>query len=211
MTIEYKEALALIGGLSNPSKMPWYGWSTSAVLCNVGSKLRKKAGSVCASCYAHKGFYNMGVVRAAMERRVKSLQDPRFVEAFVSVLKYRFAKDNEDRFRWHDSGDLQNIRQLRQFVAIAEACPEIQFYLPTKEYALVRAYRKKHGMWPENLRLKVSHPKVGETYDDIDIPFSTVGRDDDKDMSQCPARTQGNKCLDCRACWTGVNVNYPLH
>ena len=35
-----KEAKAIVGGLSNPSKMPDYGYGLSAFDCAVGSKLR---------------------------------------------------------------------------------------------------------------------------------------------------------------------------
>ena len=38
-----KEAKSIVGGLSNPSKMPGYGYGLSAFDCSVGSKLRPYA------------------------------------------------------------------------------------------------------------------------------------------------------------------------
>ena len=42
-----KEAKAIVGGLSNPSKMPGYGYGLSAFDCAVGSKLRLIKNSTC--------------------------------------------------------------------------------------------------------------------------------------------------------------------
>lgn len=72
-TLSFAEAYAIIGGLSNPSKMPWYAWSISAKHCITGSKLREVAGSTCSHCYACKGFYPLPIVQDAMERRRQAL------------------------------------------------------------------------------------------------------------------------------------------
>ena len=45
-----KEAKAIVGGLSNPSKMPGYGYGLSAFDCSVGSKLRLIKNSTCSMC-----------------------------------------------------------------------------------------------------------------------------------------------------------------
>ena len=52
-----KEALDNVGGLSNPGKMPGFGWSISALRCDVGGKLVDVKGSVCEGCYALKNTY----------------------------------------------------------------------------------------------------------------------------------------------------------
>lgn len=221
--MNYTDAMDIIGGLSNPSKMPWYSWSISAQKCHTGSKLRKVEGSVCADCYACKGFYPLPSVQKAMDRRYDSLYHPKFVEAFVLVLKTLHRRGRktrkladgrvigENRFRWHDSGDLQDHEHLRRIVTIADLCPELEFYLPTKEAKLVGSYE---GTIPPNLHIKLSHPMVGRTFSKRPngLSFTTVGRDDDPKLFQCPAkRYQGNKCLDCDKCWTETDINYPLH
>ena len=78
-----KEAWALVGGLSNPSKMPGYGYGLSAKDCITGSKLRKIANSVCAGCYALKGRYVFPNVYQAHQNRLKSIQDKLWVEAMA--------------------------------------------------------------------------------------------------------------------------------
>lgn len=209
--LSVKEALEIVGGLSNPSKMPWYGWSIPASACHTGSKLRQVEGSVCAKCYAHKGYYPFPRVQNALQRRLKALDHPQFVDAFVVVLTELFK--GEDRFRWMDSGDLQSVEHLEKIVAIARRTPFIRHWISTKEAGIVSAFLK-HNSLPDNLVVRISHPMVGQTWDKapLGLPFATVGRDDDQALFQCPAlRHQGNKCHACDACWRGENVNYPLH
>ena len=45
-----KEANAIVGGLSSPSKMPSYCYNLPASRCKTGSKLNKVKGSVCYGC-----------------------------------------------------------------------------------------------------------------------------------------------------------------
>lgn len=218
------EAMNIIGGLSQTSKMPWYSWSISALDCNTGSKLRQIKGSVCASCYACKGCYVFKVVKDAHQVRMEALAHPDFVEAFVFVLKekykntrktylYRGKEITENRFRWFDSGDLQSQEHLDKIIQIAEKCPEIRFWMPTKEARLIHQFVSKGGTFPKNLTVRLSHPMVGETFKvkPKGVLTSTVGYK--KSKADCPAYDQGNQCLNCDRCWdkSKVSTNYPLH
>lgn len=217
--MEYEDAWNLIGGLSKPSKMPWYSWSTPATKCQTGGKLQAKAGSVCEGCYAMKGFYHMPNVKKVMETRFAAITHPNFVEAFTVVLTgmHASSRTGENRFRWHDSGDVQSVEHLNRINEIALATPMIRHWLPTKEAGYVGQWLKRHpnGFAP-NLTVRVSHPMVGQTFDKkspSNLPFSTVGFKG-KGVKQCPAMAkQGNKCLDCDTCWkpSVKAVNYPLH
>lgn len=214
--LSFNEAWEIIGGLSNPSKMPWYGWSISAKACITGSKLRETPGSTCSKCYAHKGFYTMPKVKRALDRRLKALDHPQFVQAFALVLNTLYDKNGgkEDRFRWHDSGDLQNVEHLRKIVQICNLTPRIRHYLPTREPWIVAGFKRNGGVIPSNLFLKISHPMIGGTFDKppMGLSYTTVGNDSDNQVFQCPAlRYQGNKCRSCDRCWTSSNINYPLH
>lgn len=220
-TLSYGEALKLIGGLSAPSKMPWWSWSISANDCQTGGKLRQVKGSVCAKCYALKGNYVFRNVKDAHARRRAGLDDPRFVEAFVLVLNSLHQKTKaekspgvrENRFRWHDAGDLQNVVHLKKIVQIAEETPQLEHYLPTKEKGFVKRFISRGGKIPKNLHIKISSPMVGEAVDPKipGVSFTTVSYDG-PEVFQCPAlHQQGNKCLSCAACWSGKNINYPVH
>lgn len=211
--LSYDSAYEIIGGLSTPSKMPWYGWSTPAKDCVTGSKLRQSKGTVCSSCYAMKGFYVMPVVKQALERRLNALNHPQFVEAFALVLNTLYdrqkRKPREDRFRWHDSGDLRDVNHLIAINEIAKLTPRIRHYLPTREFAIVKRFK---GEFAPNLFIRMSFPLIGGKLMNSVLDQATVGRDNDKDTFQCPAvKFQNNKCLSCDACWKRGDVNYPLH
>ncbi len=215
--MNYDEALAAIGGFSQPSKMPWYSWSISAHACNTGSQLALVPQTTCSQCYALKGFYVFKNVRDAMNRRLHASQQPGFVDAFVIALTCAYEKQRksprENRFRWFDSGDLQSLDMLLDICEIAEQTPFIDHWLPTREKPILQQFKDWGLEFPPNLTVRYSNPLVGSKLRKpvLDLPFSTVGRDDDTELSQCVAYQQDNKCLDCRQCWTKANVNYPLH
>lgn len=221
--MQYIEAMDIIGSLSTPSKMPWYGFSTSAFDCQTGSKLRQIEGSVCSKCYACKGQYSFPNVRVAQDKRMEGTKHPDFVEAMVLVLttlynrgKKTYIKNGqpvkENRFRWHDAGDIQSLEHLEKINEIALKTPFIDYWLPTKEVGYVNQFLKKHKMFADNLTVRISNPVIGETFKKapMGLPFSTVNVKDD--ISQCLAPQQENKCLDCRMCWDkDKNVNYKAH
>ena len=206
-----KDAKTIVGGLSNPSKMPGYGYAISALECRAGTLLRAIKGSTCGSCYAMRGRYVFPNVRAAHARRLASLADPRWVDAMAFLIG-RYGP----HFRWHDSGDIQSIDHLRQIVRVAELTPGVTHWLPTREYAIVKKYRAAYGEFPANLTVRLSaHMVDGPMPSGYGLPTSTVEKTHVtySDSHTCPARTQGNACGDCRACWDSSvsNVSYPIH
>jgi protein gp88 len=211
-TLTEKQALAICGSLSNPSKMPGHGYALPAYRCRIGSLLQLVPKAVCHYCYALRGRYLFPAVIAAMEKRFSSLSDPRWIDA-VSTLIYR----SKDRyFRWHDSGDLQSIEHLRNIVAVCMNLPRVKFWLPTREYQTVEAYRRMGGHIPTNLCIRYSaHLVDGAPPIQYGLPTSTVvstTTSDSEDRHACPAPRQNMKCGSCRACWnpTVKVVSYQL-
>lgn len=215
---DISEAEEIVGGLSGPSKMPSWSISISAKRCNVGSKLRKVKGSTCEKCYACKGMYNFPNVIAAMERRYEALFDSRWVAAMAFVIRKKCKK--VAYFRWHDSGDLQSLSHLINIVQVCELTPGISHWLPTREYAIVRKYREMFGDFPPNLTVRVSAAML-DSPAPSDFEHSSEVASDDAAMERsrsrggvaCVAPNQGNKCLDCRACWDRnvATVTYHKH
>jgi hypothetical protein len=215
-------AVELTGGLSHPSKMPGYAIGIPASECKVGGKLAAIPGSVCFDCYALKGMYQFPVVQAAQHRRLDALGSPHWVEAMtyliVSTAKFEWQADSSAPrayFRWHDSGDLQDMSHLLAIVEVCENTPEISHWLPTREKALVLSYLRQFGAFPANLTVRLSAAMV-----DGDAPAvpaglntSTVHAETPAIDHDCPARHQGNSCGNCRACWARAvqNVGYPQH
>lgn len=205
----YDSAWTAVGGFSEPSKMPCYGWSISARRCNVGAKLVGVKDSVCAGCYALKGRYTFPNVQNALERRLAASKKPEFVPAFIYLLKVL----TPSYFRLFDSGDLQDEKMLKDFVAIAEACPTVRFWLPTKEYGIVQSFVDAGGVIPSNLNIRLSGYMIDKEgpvslAKRIGATISEVVRGED---FTCPSSKQGNKCLDCRACWDKDTFTVKYH
>ena len=216
-----KEAELAVGGLSEPSKMPSYAWSISAKRCNTGSKLAKVKGSVCYNCYALKGRYMFNGVQAALERRFNAWSSNRekWVDAMIYIMHNKKHIVNSKVFRWFDSGDIQGEDMLSDMNTVAWASPNIRFWLPTKEYKLIRNYNKHATELAPNLVIRVSAPNVDKGFTDIKGNFeyiSTVYNKDKLHMSMghiCPSSKQDNKCGSCRACWSDKvsEVSYIAH
>lgn len=207
-----KSLEAVVGTLSVPSKMPCFGYSTPAAHCIVGGRISKDPNSTCWSCYAKKGRYTFARTIAAMEKRFQSLKDIKLWEETMTELIGR--KEKSQWFRWHDSGDLQSVEHLNAIVNIAKNLPHIEFWIPTREYRVVRDWRKENGKFPKNLIVRLSahfRGKAPKARYLEDLPTSTVGWEESP--HECPAQHQGNQCGDCRACWDPkvTNVDYPLH
>ena len=114
------EALKLVGGLSKPSKMPGWAYGTPAAECKTGTKLRDIKGSTCHKCYAMKGCYVFPVVQAAQYRRLNSIKHKDWVRAMVALINSKKSK----WFRWHDSGDVQDVAHLEKIFTVARLTPE---------------------------------------------------------------------------------------
>ena len=202
--------LEIVGGLTATTKMPGPSYSISAFRCNVGGRLRSVEGSTCSRCYACKGNYTrFPSVQAALERRYRSLSDPRWTAAMAAIIQRRGYR----WFRWHDSGDLQSANHLANIVSVARACPETSFWLPTREYGLIDAA----GEFPANLRVRVSAHLQDRA---APARFSHTSRVASHSGSAaldgawaCPAPSQGGRCGECRACWSSAvpAVVYHVH
>lgn len=203
MTMAVADSIA--GSLGKPSKMPGKAYGISAKLCNVGAKLAKVAGSTCFNCYALRDNYRYPSVQQAHAKRVAGLSSISWKDAMIKKI----AKSGTEWFRWHDSGDLQNLQHLLDIVSIAEALPSVNFWIPTRELGLIKKYTAVFGSFPGNLCVRISaamidgKPPVG--FENTSTVSSTGGT--------CPAPQQEGKCGDCRACWdkSVPNVAYKVH
>ena len=195
------EALKLVGGLSKPSKMPGWAYGIPAKECKTGSKLQSVEGSTCYDCYALKGCYVFKVVQDAQYRRLGSTKHPYWVRAMTHLLLSKKSKE----FRWHDSGDVQDLKHLAKIFEVARRTPDVKHWMPTRE-AWVKPYLQYA---PANLVIRFSMPMIDQPAAESWPHTSTVvttGR-------TCPAPDQNNTCGDCRACWDPnvKNVAYGKH
>jgi hypothetical protein len=203
----------IIGGnLSKPSKMPCHGFGIPASLCVTGSKLRKIPGTVCNKCYTFSGFYAFPSVQKALILRCQALENPQWPEAMAAIIR---ANESSGYFRVWDSGDFPSAKIVANWMKVAELLPDIQFWIPTREYAFVKEYLDKGGKIPKNVTIRFSGlmidgPAPTILAKKLGVNTSTVTKSDNY---TCPAPKQGNKCLDCRNCWDRKieNIAYKYH
>ncbi len=187
-----KEAIKITGGLSKPSKMPGPAHNLPAARCITGAKLVKVPGSVCAGCYALKGRYRFKNVQDALNRRLKALEDPRWVEAMVVLVT------GHAHFRWHDSGDIQSVEHLKNIFEVCKRTPATAHWLPTREARFLSLMDP--AVVPANLKIVLSDHMVDQMTPASWWPF-TSGVTTDAAQVTCPAPKQNNECQSCRACW----------
>lgn len=201
--------LKLVGGLSDVSKMPGLSFGLPTKNCITGEKLARKKGTICAKCYAKRGYYAIFAKRivAAQERRLKATTDPQWIDNMVSCIR------NELWFRWFDSGDLQSLQMLLDIIEVARRTPNVRHWLATRERSFVRSALKR-GPLPENLTIRIS-----VTYPDVPVkPIpgvqeANVHKHKPPVGFECRAPKQRGKCDTCRACWDSSiqTVSYKEH
>jgi hypothetical protein len=198
-----QEALKIVGGLSKPSKMPGWAYGIPAAECKTGKKLQEFVpGSTCEGCYATKGCYVFPVVQAAQYRRLEAIKSPLWVGAMALLINSKKSK----WFRWHDSGDVQDVDHLIKIFAVCKLTPDTRHWLPTRE-AWTQDFLDQV---PSNLTLRFSMPMIDQpaagSWHNTSTVVSGQGR-------TCPAPDQSNECKDCRACWDPSvrNVAYGKH
>ena len=209
-------SVATVGGVGLPSKMPGTAYGISALRCATGGKLRGIVGSICEDCYAMGANYTYPSVAQAHEKRLASLRNyEAWITAWTDILTFLGANlHHTQRYhRWHDSGDLQSTEHLGAICEVARRNPGWRFWLPTKEYGIVRKYKE---LWevPSNLCIRLSvfrrdeapHPSTSS----ITGCTATAGN---VEGFQCPAPRQEGFCGSCRKCWdpTHANTNYKVH
>jgi len=209
-----KQAHAIHGGLTQTTKMPCQSYSLPTIACVTGFRMREIANSICAMCYAEKGFYRKYAYRIepAQHARLVSIDDPLWVDAMVVSI------GADKYFRWHDSGDIQNIEHLEKIAAVARATPHCRHWLPTREYGMVAAFTAQFDV-PDNLIIRLSAmftdkpvivPKTLQGVKGVAVSNvhskKAIG-------TACNAPRQNGECRSCRACWNRkvVAVSYSIH
>ena len=195
------EAIKITHTLSKPSKMPGFSIGIPAKECKTGAKLRKIKGSVCYGCYALKGCYVFPDVQAAQYKRLKAIKKKKWIDAMAHQINSKKVK----YFRWHDSGDVQNLEHLNKIYEVCKLSPTVKHWMPTRE-----AWTRDHvSRAPDNLIIRFSMPMVNQAPAGSWPNTSTVVTSG----ATCPAPNQGGKCRTCRACWNHniKNVAYGKH
>lgn len=216
-----QEARAITYNLGEPSKMPGYSFGIPASRCKLGAILKKQDGTVCSECYADHGRYVFDNVQNALEKRFQGLRHPQWVEAMIIMLSQTHVR-RTGYFRWFDSGDLQSVEMLGKICKVAEGTKFLRHWMATREHTILRDYVESGESIPHNLVIRLSATKIdGRTPTNwkwTSTVFSPQPRPsaimpNNRLGKICRARSNGNTCGTCRACWSHrvQNVSYPLH
>jgi len=176
--------------------------------------MRAIAGSICADCYAEKGNYRkyQNNIEPAQHARLVSITDELWVDAMVVSI------GTDAYFRWHDSGDIQDIEHLEKIAAVARATPNCMHWLPTREYGIASAFTAQFDI-PKNLIIRLSAMFTDKP---VVVPASlknvagiAVSNVHSKTAigTACNAPKQNGECRECRACWSRkvAAVSYSIH
>jgi hypothetical protein len=200
------------------SKMPGSSFAVTTDHCNVGAKLAKIEGSTCHKCYAisiekrypsaHTGWSNN------YDKAVRLIEsDPERWARFMAFQIERMAEKTGEPFhRWFDGGDVASLAMLKAIARVCELTPSIKHWLPTREAAVVKAFMREQA-FPANLVVRVSSTMIDDAPITGHAHTSTVHKAAASHGAVCEARTRGNVCGPCRACWSDSvpNISYPLH
>ena len=193
--------------LSATGKMPCRSWSLQALATCPASKA-KDGGLVdaCKGCYATTGNYRFPNVKAPRLSNQLDWKRDDWTNEMIAEL------DNDRYFRWFDSGDISDYGQFCEICEIARDCPDIKFWLPTRELAVVQsAYHKI----PSNLVVRYSTPMINalSRRDNSTMVASSLAIIPDS-CSVCPATVNDDHTCNgnnCRNCWLPGHIAYLKH
>jgi hypothetical protein len=197
------------------TKMPGSTFAQDAFQCGVGSKLREVPGSICSQC----NMIRIQKMRPSVDKGYKLNQskwencNPQdWIDSMVFQIVRLYLRTLQPYHRWFDSGDLADYEQLMSIDMVARLTPQINHWLPTKEYSLVKKYFLLN-IPPKNLVIRPSAPMIDGKPSKHYQNTSTVHKNKAPQGFPCQARSRGNHCGECRACWDGnvANVSYPKH
>lgn len=209
-----KQAVELAGNVTKTSKMPCDSYSLPTEACITGSKMAKIKGSICSNCYANKNNYHRfkANIMPMQLKRLDSIKSDNWVNAMIKLI------GNQPFFRWHDSGDIQSVDHFNKICQIAEAMPNTKFWIPTREYDIIKEYVKTNVI-PSNLIVRLSAmfvdkavimPKSLQNISNVVISnvhsINPIG-------TECESYKHGGKCNDCRKCWNAdiKAISYKIH
>jgi hypothetical protein len=193
------------------TKMPGTTYAVDAFACITGSKLAKVKGSICSRCYSIKlqklrPSVDQGYKKNLFKWQVSNTSN------WIDAMVFQILRAKVKEHRWFDSGDLQSLEMLEAIAEVARQTPGVKHWLPTKEYGIYAKYLKTNTL-PANLVVRVSATMIDGNPSKVFKNTSTVHKNNKAIGFECKARTRGNACGPCRACWDKriKNVSYPKH
>jgi hypothetical protein len=163
----------------------------------------------CTGCYARTGFYVFSKAVALRAHNKADWQRDGWVDDMVQALA------KQKYFRWFDSGDMYALPLAKKILAIMEATPHCQHWLPTRmvKFAKFGSTIAKMQALP-NVMVRFSSDSISGEFDNRhgstiipDVASAPAG------VTVCMAYEHEGKCNGCRACWNRSVpvIAYPAH
>jgi hypothetical protein len=188
----------------------------------------REFGSICEDCYADDGCYRFSGPQNALAVRFKwTIESMRTIEGFNAWVNYvveAIRASGCEYFRVHDSGDVFNPAYARAWLAVCQHLPEVKFWIPTRAYQqsgkavavfapILHALRQLAQL--PNVTVRPSALNFGDCPPKVEglHAGTTADNPDVFRVKQCPAKSQGGRCGDCRTCWDDKTcpVSYARH
>lgn len=106
-------------------------------------------------CYAVRyiKFHHNATVKGYAGNTVIMRQDP---DKLRTEIKEFCDKNIVKYFRFHTSGELESIEQLKTYCDICKDIPDVIFYIYTKAFEILEQYLEKDEEFPNNLVVNLS-------------------------------------------------------
>lgn len=217
--------------LSFPSKMPGAAWGTSAgrdcpaMRLSINAAASAGLPAICGTCYAQKGRYGFGAVKAANTSRgdweraaTRDTADPAesaFADEMIAEIgtwaEREIRAGRVPYFRIYSSGDFQSVHSIRAWDGIAKALPHVRFWAPTRTYRIDVFLEELRALAAlPNVTIRPSADAFNQTAPAVDGLHAGSGAGT---VFTCPASNQGGECGSCRLCWDSkmLPVYYRAH
>ena len=185
-------------------------WSLQALdTCPGSLGSDGKLVAACSGCYATTGNYRFSNVKAPRAHNKEDWQRDGWEDDMVAAL------ENDEHFRWLDSGDLYALALAWKVYNVMVRTPWVKHCLPTRMWK----FRKFHSVLTAmqalpNVVVRFSSDSVLGEYDSRH--GSVIVPDADsvpEGATLCRAYEHGGKCSGCRACYDKdvAVIAYPAH
>ena len=108
-------------------------------------------GTCARGCYAMQGAYRWSNVYA----KHKANYDATHTDEFVGAIVWDVRAKRVNRVRIHDAGDFYSRDYAKKWIAIAKACPDVEFYAYTKMVSLFKL--ELLNVLPKNMTIIYSY------------------------------------------------------
>lgn len=191
--------------------------SNGTILTNIVGTCGKHCKECFSDCYAVRYIkcHHNSTVRAYANNTIIMRNDG---EKLRKAIKEYCEKNIVKYFRFHTSGELESVEQLKLYCEICYDNPDIVFYIYTKAFDILMKWIDGKNDFPENLVINLSewNGNLDNVPQRLKVVCNIFSYDDGESefaasLPHCPAvDKKGNEtgitCAQCRRCMRKGNI-----